>query len=255
MLHHASSGPAHGPMLLMIHPMGADLTFWDACRADLDASFRSIAVDLRGAGHSPAAHDPITIEEHADDLAAFCEQHGLKRVFAVGCAVGAMIAVAFAGRHFELCDGLVLCNPGFRTLPEARRSLAQRAVEVRAGGMSAVVPAVIDAVFADCPLDARRRDFSDRFARQDPLQYALQIEGMLDADTSPYLEAIKVPTLLVAGGKDGLLPPEHAHRLSERLAAVELVLVPDGAHFIPYQRPSEFAQLVSSFVFRGGRRP
>ena len=250
MLNHSSGGPIGGPTLLLVHPMGADLAFWEACRVPLESFCRCVAVDLRGAGGSPALERPVPIEGHADDLAAFCRGHLLDGVVVVGCAVGAMVAAVLAGTSAGLCRGVVLSNPGFRTLPEARGTLARRAADVRAGGMAAVMPAVVDAAFAGCPDDRRRLDYQERFARQDPLQYALQIEGMLEADTSPYLGAISAPTLIVAGGRDRLLPPDHARRVRAQIADAELLLIPEGAHFIPYQRPAEFAGLVSAFLRR-----
>ncbi len=248
-LHHVAGGPLGAPVLLLVHPMGTDIAFWDACRAILEKSFRCVAVDLRGAGRSEAAIRPISIEENAADLAAFCDALKLGPVVVVGCAVGAMIATVFAGLRPDLCGGAVLCNPGFRTLPGARTALSARADRARAEGMAAIVPAATDAAFAGCPDDDRKRGYIARFAAQDPDQYALQIEGMLDADTSPWLDGIASPVLIVAGGRDTLLPPaKHAEPLKEIVAGAEYVLVPDGAHFIPYQRPGEFAGLVEGFV-------
>jgi pimeloyl-ACP methyl ester carboxylesterase len=128
--------------------------------------------------------------------------------------------------------------------------LARRAADVRTGGMTAVLPGVIDGAFLNCPFDERREAFLHRFAAQNAQTYALQIEGMLDADTAPYLPGITFPTLIVAGGHDRLLPLDHARQIQEALPASEFVLIEDGAHFIPYQRPHEFSLLAGSFVER-----
>jgi 3-oxoadipate enol-lactonase len=77
-----------------------------------------------------------------------------------------------------------------------------------------------------------------------------EIEGMLDADTSPFLPQISCPMLIVAGEKDGLLPPAHAREIHERVPSSHLVVLAEGAHFIPYQRPDEFARMVSDFLDR-----
>lgn len=257
-LNHFQGGPRGGPALLLIHPMGADHSFWEDCREIWQSDYHCVAVDLRGAGASPDSPEPLSIEDHARDLASLCEDLGLDRVVPVGCAVGAMVATAFTGLHPSSCRALVLSNPGYRTTPEARAHLTRRAADVRAGGMAAVIPAAIDSAFVDCPFDDRRERYLRSFARQDPIRYALQIEGMLDADTSPYAEKIACPTLIVAGGRDGLLPPEHARQINAAVRHSDFVLVPEGAHFMPYQRPIEFAKLVSSFLRRSlqsaGRR-
>ncbi len=248
MLSHDSGGQEGAPTLLLIHPMGADLTFWDACRAEWEPRFRCLAPDLRGAGRSPMSVTPITIEGHADDLAELLDVLEIERCVAVGCAVGSMVAAALAGRYPARCSGLVMSNPGFRIVEPARGLLAERARKARAEGMQAILAAATDTAFLDCPNDDRRAAYVARFGSQDGNAYALQIEGMLDADVSRHLGTIACPVLLVAGGKDRLLPPHHAHAIRERLPLARLEEIADGAHFIPYQRPAEFARLVTGFV-------
>lgn len=250
MLNYDESGSRGGPTLLLVHPMGADLSFWNACRAIWQADHHCLAVDLRNAGGSPRSAVPLSIEDHAADLDAVRRSLGIDRVVPIGCAVGAMAAAAYAGIHALHCDAVVLANPGFRTRPEARAMLSKRADDVRAGGMAAVLPGAIDGAFLGCPTDARRDEFLQHFARQDPSAYALQIEGMLDADTSKHLEMVACPALLVAGGNDRLLPPDHARQCEAMLSGSEFVLIEDGAHFIPYQRPETFAALVGGFLKR-----
>lgn len=247
-LHHSDSGLPSAATLLLVHPMGADLLFWDACRAVWESQFRCIAVDLRGAGKSPSTQGSVSIRAHGEDVGNLVTQLQAGPVVAVGCAVGAMVATAFAGLHPESCRGLVLSNPGFRTLASARDMLTKRADAVRRAGMMAVLPGALDGAFAGCPHDASRDAFAARFTAQDPLRYALQIEGMLEADTSPFLSAIACPTLIVAGGRDNLLPPSHAAEIHARLPGSCLELMPDGAHFIPYQQPDVFARMVSYFI-------
>lgn len=249
-LNFREGGPADAPVLLLIHPMGADLSFWDGCRMTLESGYRCVAMDLPNAGGSYRTTAPLTMEEQAAELEAFRQRHRLGQVIPVGCAVGAIIATVYAGLYAGNCDALVVSNPGYRTRPEAKAMLAKRAADVRTGGMSAVLPGVIDSTFLGAAQDRRRKDFYHRFAAQSPEAYALQIEGMLDADTAPYLSAINFPTLIVAGGSDRLLPPEHARQIHETLPASELVLIEDGAHFIPYQRPEQFAQLARAFLER-----
>ena len=252
---HASRGGREGePSLLLVHPMGADHTFWDECRREWERSFHCVAVDLRGAGRSPALTAPRTVETHAADLEAFCATQGLGRVVVVGCAVGAMIAAAFAARSGDRCAAAILSNPGYRTLPEARSALAGRAAEVRKHGMIAASGAV-DRSFEGHPDREQVERYRRHFLAQDAEAYALQIEGMLDADVSGALAAIECPTLVVGGGRDRLLPLEHAQQAVAVLQDGDLVVVPEAAHFTPYQYPGLFAGLVLDFLARRDIRP
>ena len=250
MIEFTAVGDPSRPTLLLLHAMGSDRSFWDHCCVSWESKFRCVAPDLRNAGASPRSERPLLIEDHARDLSELCDHLLLHPVIPVGAAVGAMVATAFAGLYPQRCAGLVLANPGYRTRPDARSSLAARALEVKKNGMGAAVPSAIDVAFTRCAEDARRAAYRRRFLQQDPETYALQIEGMLDANTVSYLPRIGCPTLLVAGGRDLLLPVEHATQLHESIAGSELTVIEDGAHLIPYQRPAEFASLVSAFVER-----
>lgn len=128
--------------------------------------------------------------------------------------------------------------------------LARRAAAVRSGGMMAVLPGAVDNAFTGCLEDDRRKAYAERFSAQDPASYAFALEGILDADISGSLARIQCPTLIIAGGSDVLLPPEHARSIQATLAESELVVIKAGAHFIPYQRPAQFAALVSDFLRR-----
>jgi pimeloyl-ACP methyl ester carboxylesterase len=249
-LPHVRGGPPAEPILLLIHPMGADLRFWDACRVIWERRWPCLAVDLRGAGGSPAGVEALTVGNHAHDLAALVDALAIGRVVPVGCAVGAMVAAAFAGLQPGRCAGLVLSNPGLRTRPEARAMLTARAAAVRAGGMAAVLPGAVDAAFEGCPRDAGYREYLARFAAQDPEAYVRQVEGVLEADVAPWLGAVDVPTLIVAGGRDRLLPVEQARAVAAGIAGSEIVEMPEAAHFIPWQRPAEFAARVAAFLDR-----
>lgn len=249
-LYASRGGPDEAPVLLLIHPMGADHRFWDDCRRVWETSFRCIAVDLRGVGRSTALAAPHSLTAHADDLEAFCAAEGVTRGTPVGCAVGAMIATVFAARNPAFCDRLVLSNPGHRTTPEARTALSRRAAMVRATGMSGAANAV-DLSFGSLATAERIEAYRERFLAQDAAAYALQIDGMLDADVSGCLAGIRCATLVVAGGRDVLLPLQHAVSVADGLGNGRLAVIEQAGHFIPYECPDRFADLVSDFVEGG----
>jgi 3-oxoadipate enol-lactonase len=248
------SGNRTDPVLLLVHAMGSDLTFWDQCRAIWDEDFCSLAVSLRGAGRSPPLREAVNFASHVEDLELLRAELGLDRVVPVGCAVGAMIAATYAARYPQLCEGLVLTNPGLKTLPPARKALKARAAIVKKDGIEAVVDQTVYASFAGAVNTPLAKAFADAFKAQDPVSYTCAIEGMLDADLTPILSEILCPVLIVGGGSDGLLPfADHAMPLHDAIAASELVVVDDGAHFLPYQQAEKFACLVADFVRRAGR--
>ena len=253
LLHHVMRGAPDGPVLLLIHPLGADLRFWEECIPIWDGSIPSLACDLRSAGSSPRSREPVTIARHVADLETLRQALGLGAVVPVGCAIGAMVGAAYAARHPERASALLLSNPARRTSERAAAMLRERAELVRRGGMSAILPGAVERAFVGQPRDQRFQRYLARFAAQDAEAYALSTLALLDADVSADLDAIRCPTLVVAGGNDMLLPSEQAQEIHALLAQADLVLLEDAAHFIPFQTPARFARLVLDFL--GRNRP
>lgn len=252
MLHHSHHpAPRHGaPTLLLIHPMGASLTFWDACLPAWKEAAGTLAVDLRGAGASPFDGAPPALADHVADLEALRASLGLTRLVLVACAVGCMVAASYAARHPHHVAAMVLSNPTARTTEPARTMLQARAAAVRQGGMAAILPAAVDRPFEGQPRDSRYDAYFAAFAAQDPVAYAASVEGFAMADASAALAKVACPTLLVPAARDLLLPPT----LAEEVAALmppglaQVALDPIGAHFLPYQRPADFAKRVLTFL-------
>ncbi|WP_173930979.1 alpha/beta hydrolase [Chelativorans sp. Marseille-P2723] len=244
-------GEAGGIPLILVHPLGADRRFWEECRRLFGGGVRAIACDLRGAGSSPAATAPVTLERSVQDIALLKTHLGIERAVMIGCAVGAMVAALYAARHPERTAGLVMANPGIKISEAAGADLAERARKVRCEGMQALLPGAIDNAFAGCTDEANRRRYEQRFLSHDPDGYAWAALGLQGADLTGVLGLIRCPTMLVPGGLDGLFPAAmHAQEIARQVADAELVAFEDGAHFIPYQQPGRFGETVSSFLDR-----
>lgn len=250
MLHCRTMGSAERSALLLIHPLGADGTFWNECADLLSERHFLIIPDLRGAGQTPAPERPQSLSEQAGDLAELCASLGVDNVAVLSCAVGAMTAAQLAAEHSDLVQALVLTSPAFKTLPKAREMLIARARQLRDKGVASLLPQALDAAFKNVPEEIRER-YARHFIEQDAEGYALNCLTAADADASAAYGKIQCPTLLIAGGMDVLLSAEdHAVPAHRAVARSELITYADGAHFIPYQQPARFAATALDFLQR-----
>ncbi len=248
-------GEPTGTPIVMIHPLGGDQSFWDECRRHFGLGIKTVSCDLRGSGASPDLREPLSIEKTADDIEALRRHLAFDRIVVMGCAVGAMAAAAYAARHPEHNAALVMSNPGFRITPEGRTNLFERAEFVRKSGMAALLPQAIENAFIGYGETESRRQYEDRFVRQKPENYAFAALGAAEADISGFVSDIACPVLLTPGRNDRLFGATHANAVAEHIRQAELVVFPEGAHFIPYQQPQEFGAAVSLFLDRHGLRP
>ena len=221
-----------------------------AMRAGLagDPAFREAVGRVREVALGAYAHQDLPFEKLVQELQP---ERDLSRspIFQVLFQVqnAPRSALELPGLAIRL-EGDSLLVPG----DPARSMLGKRAATARAGSMAAIIPAATAAAFEGCPDDERQRAYVARFAAQDAQAYAMQIEGMLEADISAALGSITCPTLIVAGGRDRLLPASHAEAIHAAMPASQLVRFEDGAHFIPYQQPERFAREVLTFIVQAG---
>lgn len=251
-LAHRVDGPANGLPLLLIHPLGADQTFWDECRLHLGPDIRTISCDLRGSGASPDLDDPLTLETTVADLEGLRQHLGLDKMVVAGCAVGAMAAAVYAARHPGRTLAVVMSNPGIRVTAAGAENLRQRDAFVRQSGMAALLPAAIENAFVGYADTAARKAYETRFVSQNPENYALAVLGAATADIAADARQIACPVLLVPGVNDRLFGREHADEIAAHLPQAKIIPFADGAHFIPYQQPRAFGAAVTAFLGQCG---
>lgn len=251
-LAHRVEGPATGLPLLLIHPLGADQTFWDECLRHLGPGLRTISCDLRGSGASPDLDEPLTLDTTVADLERLRQQLGLDKMVVVGCAVGAMAAAAYAARYPDRTLAVVMSNPGVRVTAAGAENLRQRAQFVRQSGMAALLPAAIENAFVGYADTAARKAYETRFIGQKAENYALAVLGAATADIAADARRIGCPVLLVPGRNDKLFGQEHTDQIAANIPQATVAPFAEGAHFIPYQQPREFGAAVAAFLEQHG---
>lgn len=104
-----------GPDVFLIHGVTGDLSIWYLCKAmtELAQNFRVTAFDLRGHGYSHVTSTGYTSADHAADLFALMDHHGIKTAKLVGHSFGAVIALHAAVLAPDRVEAVVLSDPYF----------------------------------------------------------------------------------------------------------------------------------------------
>lgn len=251
-LAHRVEGPPFGLPLFLIHPLGADQSFWDECREHMGSGVRTISCDLRGSGASPDLTQPLTLDTTVADVDRLRRHLGIDRMVVIGCAVGAMAAAAYASRHTDHTLAVIMSNPGIRVTPAGAENLRQRAELVRRSGMTALLPAAIENAFVGYATSQARSLYEARFIDQKAENYARAVLGAATSDITHDTRRIACPVLLVPGRNDRLFGREHTDEIAANIPQSRVVEFNEGAHFIPYQQPREFAAAVLTFLTESG---
>jgi len=267
-----------GPVVVLVHGQPGAGSDWAAIASLLSSEHRVLAPDRPGWGSDPR---PATgIASNADALEAFLDETGVESpVTAVGHSLGGGVALELALRHPERVGALVLVGSvgvsgalsGFDrllTVPMVGNGILRASVATMRQGLIAatryserhpkarlaqrlvVIPTVQAVVGTDArPIVGRAR------------QSFLVEQRALVAET-PALEGvlcrIAVPTAVVTGASDRIVPGSAARLLSERVPGAELVVLP-GGHLLPFDSPGAVAEIVRRYSalasgVRGGRR-
>ena len=249
-LNYKTYGDPENPALLLVHAMGADNRFWEECVPQCEKKFFCIAPDLQNAGQSPRSSKAVEIPEHAANLEELRKSLGSPKVVVIGCAMGALVAAAYAARNPDATLALIMTNPGVQNADAGKEMLRKRVELLRNEGMQALPFETIKRAFLNMPEDKRWETHVARFTSQDSKTYAMQVEGFINADITGDLPKIKCPVLVVPGEHDVMMPADGAARVKAGVPQAEVQMMKDVAHFMPFQRPDKFAPFAAEYIAR-----
>jgi len=237
--------------VVLIHEVGGLIESWDDAVGAFQRSFRVLRYDQRGFGLSEKTR-LITMDGIVADLAALLDVLGLRApVHLAGCAMGAAIALAFAGRYPTRIGRIVAASPA--TWANADPVVARKRIEdTERGGLRAVEGACLNASSPESMrvLDrARFEHFRRRWLGNDPeaMTAILRMSTNPEFDLSPDLARIRAPTLVIGCTHDGIRTPGMVAKVATAISGAKYVEASSG-HFMVVETPELFVELAVPFL-------
>lgn len=243
-----------GPPVVLLHGLGWDSSLWFPTLAQLAGRHRAIAADTRGHGDSDKPPGPYSIAQFAEDWAGLLDHLRVRDATLVGLSQGGMVAQALAINRPDLVARLVLVATSCRSHPDSKSNMEARITALADAGAQAAAQVAAESIFSA----AWRRQHPEELARflhwrclasTEPLLAAMR--AVYGYDVSPGLPGIRVPTLIIAGTGDTLIPPEASRQIADLIPGAELHLLADVGHIIPVEAPVAFARLLQDFLQQG----
>jgi pimeloyl-ACP methyl ester carboxylesterase len=261
-----TGGPPDAPVLLLLHGLAGSSATWDRPGPLLARTFRVVAPDLLGHGRSAKPRGEYSLGAHANLLRDLLVALGHERATIVGHSFGGGVAMQFAYQFPTRCERLVLVGSGGLGL-EVNSLL--RALSV--AGADLLFPFVCSPALRDA--GARFGNWLGRFGfRASPVvaetwrSYASladndaraaffrTLRAVIDSDGQAvsaadrlYLAA-SVPTLLVWGDRDPIIPLQHAHEAHRAIPGSRLEIYEGVGHYPHCEEPERFAATLDEFV-------
>lgn len=239
--------------LVFLHHFGGSARSWDGVVGRLRAECDCVAPDLRGFGAASEMAGPYPVARYADDVADLVERLDLGSYVLVGHSMGGKIALAFAARRPAGLASLVLLAPSPPS-PEPM-SEADRAAALAGHGDREVAVATI----AKCTARPLPRDLVTRTAddmlRSSRAAWAAWLEHGSREDLSADIDGLTLPTLVVSGVEDRIIPP-HLQRAKTlpRLTDGYLITVTRTGHLLPLEAEEAVTDLIRNVCFDRSKR-
>lgn len=245
-----------GEPLLLIMGLAMSSGGWYRLLPHLEGRYQAITFDNRGTGGSDRPWRPFTMGDMVGDALAVLDAAGIEQAHVLGASLGGMVAQNLALSHPERVKSLLLgCTTA--SIDSARRSVrTSMGVILRPLiGIKRSFPIIAPALYSKRTLtygvDRLAEDLRQRISDATPIRtnYA-QLGVVARHDTQRRLPQLKMPTLVLHGEEDGMLPVECGRHLAMRIPNAELVTLPDCAHMMTTDEEAGAANAILGFLDR-----
>ena len=240
-----------GDPLLLIMGLGCSSDLWHRMAPELSLRYRTIMFDNRGVGRSDAPPGPYSISTMAGDAAAVLDAAGIESAHVFGYSMGGMIAQELALRHPSRVRSLILgstsCGGGHSVLaaPEVLNTLMTRVFDP-VEAFWAMAPYLYD---SKTPREKLEEDLEVRSPTFPGLEgFLAQLQAITAWESFGRLNSLKVPTLVVHGETDQLVPAQNADILAKEIPCAKLVRIAEAGHVLMTDKPQEANGAILSFL-------
>jgi pimeloyl-ACP methyl ester carboxylesterase len=255
-----------GPLVLLVHGITSSAAAWDPVTELLARDHRVLVPDLLGHGDSAKPRGDYSLGAHAAGLRDLMIALGEERATVVGHSLGGGIAMQFAYQFAQRVERLALVSSGglgrevglllrAAALPGAAQVLPFVAAPwLRDAGAAVARGLGKIGLKAGSDLSGMAQGIASLGSREARAAFTATVQSVIDpggqrvnASDRLYLAA-EVPTLIVWGERDPMIPVAHAHAAHAAMPGSRLELFEHAGHFPFHEDPARFAGVLGDFI-------
>ena len=238
-----------GSVVVLIHGLGADSHHWAANIDALSQNFRVIALDQIGYGRSDKPLMRYTVENFSNYLHGFLLALKVPKASLVGNSLGGWVALDFAIRHPQMVERLVLVD--------AAGLHPTAALKMPEGGMQTLTHLntqwffdLLEANKEWAATDLGTNAFKRHLQNGDTYTVASSVAEMITGREfeDKKLGKVRVPTLIIWGRDDVLIPLVMGEQLHHGIAGSQMLVIDGTGHIPMVGKPTEFNEAVQKFL-------
>lgn len=250
-----------GTPIVLVAGYATDISSWDKdFLAALATKHRLIVMNNRGIGGSKVLSPNYTSRELASDINQLIDDLHLQKTALLGISMGGMIAQQTAALYPDKIDKLILINTAIAgdqsvqpspTIKQQLLSLSGNKLEFYKVAVKNFFPAkwrlkMAYALIADRYLPQQLSTYD--VASVIPLQQQLILDWSHDNQAAGKIANLTMPTLILNGEADVILPPQNSVVLAKTIPHAKLQRWKDGGHAMIFQYPTQLANAVNTFL-------
>ncbi|MBE9219761.1 alpha/beta fold hydrolase [Dolichospermum flos-aquae] len=248
------------PVMVFMHGWAGSGRYWQSTAKALLDNFDCLLYDMRGFGRSHVQPDlSYELTEYAEDLAVLLNQLNLERVYINAHSMGASIATLFLNRYPQKVEKAILTCSGIFEYDEkafaAFYKFGGLVVKFRPKWLGKIPLAdrMFMARFLHSPIPkSERQAFLEDFINADYQAALGTIFTSVSKEQAEFMPQefakLTVPTLLVAGEYDIIIPAELGKKAAALNDQVELAIIPNTAHFPMLEDAETYLARVRDFL-------
>lgn len=210
----------------------------------MQSRWRCVAYDHRGSGASTFSPQSITPDALVDDLFGVLDHFAIDACVLAGESLGALTCLRAVLRDPARFEGLVLIDG----VPAANEERQVPLVRGSRSDYPATVRAFVDACVPEPDSEHIRRWGRQILLRAEPEAAARILESHYEQRVAPDLSQVKVPTLVIHGEQDAIIPVQIAHTVAAAIPHADLVLLEQTGHVPTLTRPQEVVDAIDSWA-------
>ena len=244
-------GNPQGPPLLLLHGYTDSSRTWSLVAPYL-AKYRLLMPDQRGHGASDAPECCFSSAQYAHDAKLFMDAMGVKRAHVVGHSMGSMVAIAMAAEYPDRVNSIGLIG-STALAPVKRGDWMYDSIDALKWPLDPAVPFMkewhpanqptpVDPIFAE----AVRAEYMTMPSHV----WRGVMRELASVPVARHATDIKVPVLILSGGKDPIFTAEHHAALLKAFPGAEAEVYADLGHNPNWERPADIARRIAQFLER-----
>lgn len=245
--------------VILIHAYPLNKNMWTDQIEKLKGDFRVLALDIRGFGKSEL-RTPYTLENIVDDVIDLMNEKKIDKAIIAGLSMGGFVALRAIERNPERFQALILADT--KSEPDSDESKLGRhigLVKIEEDGVNKFTDSFIENALAQETMAKKPNVFiqASSIAKENKKEGVGA--GLLAltsrTDTTAGLSKIKVPTLIIQGEFDTVIPMKAAVALNKKIKGSKLVVIPRVGHLSNLEDPEAFNRALIEFVTAQLKQP